>query len=32
MIDDNYCSEVEKTAVPAIIRCKEENDFIGKYK
>uniref|UniRef100_A0A914YLA6 TIGR04076 family protein n=1 Tax=Panagrolaimus superbus TaxID=310955 RepID=A0A914YLA6_9BILA len=32
MIDDNFCAEFEKDAMPAVIKCKEENDLIGKYK
>uniref|UniRef100_A0A914YV65 C-type lectin domain-containing protein n=1 Tax=Panagrolaimus superbus TaxID=310955 RepID=A0A914YV65_9BILA len=28
MIDDNFCAEFDRDAMPAVIKCKEENDLI----
>uniref|UniRef100_A0A914YFB2 Uncharacterized protein n=1 Tax=Panagrolaimus superbus TaxID=310955 RepID=A0A914YFB2_9BILA len=27
-IDDNYCTQLDKDAMPAVIKCEEENSFI----
>uniref|UniRef100_A0AC34F6N4 Uncharacterized protein n=1 Tax=Panagrolaimus sp. ES5 TaxID=591445 RepID=A0AC34F6N4_9BILA len=29
VIDNNYCGEIDKRSIPAIIRCDEENEFLS---